>query len=39
MSGRNILLLGILREEKCFGAEILMERELRLLRCAKTGAH
>ena len=29
-SAPNIFLLGILREEKCFGAEILMERGLRL---------
>src|SRR5258707_13852971 len=28
--GTEHLLLGILREEKCFGAEILMERGLRL---------
>ena len=33
--GTEHLLLGILREEKCFGAEILMERGLRLSACAR----
>ena len=35
--GTEHLLLGILREEKCFGAEILMERGLAACRrCAKS---
>ena len=33
--GTEHLLLGILREEKCFGAEILQERGLRLSTLAR----
>ncbi len=33
--GTEHLLLGILREEKCFASEILLERGLRLINCAK----
>jgi ATP-dependent Clp protease ATP-binding subunit ClpC len=36
--GTEHLLLGLLREEKCFASEILHERGLRLARCAKTSA-